>query len=952
MHVRGPDAEGLVALHGGHTILGHRRLSIIDLDSRSDQPMVTLDGRYAIVFNGEIYNFKELRRELEAKGEHFRTTSDTEVLLVLFRRDGAAMLPRLRGMFAFAISDEAEGSLFLARDPYGIKPLYYAKVASGFAFASQVKALLASGLVSTEREPAGLAGFYLWGSVPEPWTLYRDIRALPAGHWMAVRGGSPGDSVCWHDIRQHWRGDTRAHSPDVLQEFVRATVTDSVRAHLVADVPVSVFLSGGIDSSVIAGLAAQLGSHVEGITIGFEEFAGQRDDEVPVARAIAEHYGLPHHVRMVSQQEFKDDLPRILDAMDQPSIDGVNTWFASKAAAECGYKVVLSGVGGDELFYGYPSFRQIPRLFAAGWATAVPGARPVLRAVSRAVVQLSHRPKLAGIAEMISDLESIYFLRRGLFLPRELPDLLGVKVAHEGLQKLGFPLPGGIPVRARDPCAGVGALESTQYLRNQLLRDSDWASMAHSLELRTPLVDTALLSELGPVLRGFEGGRGKVLLSRAPMKPLPQSIVTRRKTGFGLPMGIWLKEALPALAPTRRKMSQGSSPGTASRQWGVAVARTFRTTAEDESRKGGGKGPSQYAQVARSTAPTISIVQFQRKPFPSSHSIERIFEDVRAALRDRLTVNLRINANASKGVFPRLRDALSAAGDQGDVNHVTGDVHYLTFFLNRKRSILTVLDCISLERSRGLIRLFFWFFWYRLPLSRVRYVTVISEFTKQALLRYVNFPSAQILIIPPPVSEEFVFSPKNLDLNQPRILQVGTGINKNLPRVIQALQSISCRLVIVGPIPNDLERALNHSGTIWESHVALSRNALLAQYQLADIVVFVSTYEGFGMPIVEANAVGRPVITSNVCSMPEVAGDAAALVDPFDVASIRSAIEQLISDRSYCDRLVAAGRRNAERFRVGTIAAQYEDLYRRVDAEALLTDRPFPANQRKGATRS
>ena len=415
MSRRGPDAEGLWS--GKGVVLGHRRLAILDLDARANQPMVSTDGRYIIVFNGEIYNFRELRRALESDGVAFRTTSDTEVLLALFAREGERMLPRLRGMFAFAIWDTQSRELFLARDPYGIKPLYYTRTKEGLLFASQVKALLASGLVSTEREPAGLVGFYLWGSVPEPWTLFRDVFALPAGHWLRVRAGVPESPVCWNDIRAHWQKEGCKATAQELQERVRQAVRDSVRAHLVADVPVSVFLSGGIDSAAIAGLASGLGAHVEGITIGFEEFAGRHEDEVPVAAAIAAHYGLPIHVRMVSRAEFEQDMPRILDAMDQPSIDGVNTWFASKAAAERGYKVVLSGVGGDELFCGYSSFRQIPRTAALGRAiAAIPGARALLGAPCAYLAKSRSQPKFAGVPAFMGSLEGVYFLT-----PRPFP---------------------------------------------------------------------------------------------------------------------------------------------------------------------------------------------------------------------------------------------------------------------------------------------------------------------------------------------------------------------------------------------------------------------------------------------------------------------------------------------------------------------------------------------------
>lgn len=569
MRLRGPDAAGLWASEG--VALGHRRLAILDLDSRANQPMVSTDERYAIVFNGEIYNFRELRRDLETDGVAFRTTSDTEVLLALFARDGELMLPRLRGMFAFAIWDTHSHELFMARDPYGIKPFYYTQQKNGFLFASQIKTLLASGLVSTDSEAAGLAGFYLWGSVPEPWTLFRGVLALPAGHRLRVRAGVPDAPVCWHDIRAEWQRTSSRQSAADLHERVREAVEDSVRAHLVADVPVSVFLSGGIDSAAIAGMASELGANVEGITIGFQEFAGRHADEVPVAAAIAAHYGLPHHVRMVSSSEFEQDMPRILEAMDQPSIDGVNTWFASKAAAERGYKVVLSGIGGDELFCGYSSFRQIPRTAALGRAiAALPGARALLGAPCAYLAKSCSQPKFAGVPAFMDSLEGAYFLNRSLFLPEELPALVGVDMAREGLARLGGSPPGMTRADTRDGATAVGLLESTLYLRNQLLRDSDWASMGHSLELRTPLVDAKLLETLGPFVSGFTRGAGKEMLAQSPKKSLPSVVVNRPKTGFSLPMATWLSNSKHMRAGADLPLL--TAPGTSwARRWAKVV---------------------------------------------------------------------------------------------------------------------------------------------------------------------------------------------------------------------------------------------------------------------------------------------------------------------------------------------------------------------------------------------
>src|SRR5256714_6488196 len=385
MRRRGPDDEG--TRQGEGVVLGHRRLAILDLDPRAAQPMQSLCGRYVIVFNGEIYNFRTLRRDLESRGVVFRTTSDTEVILALFAAEGEAMLPKLHGMFALAIWDCVARRAFIARDPYGIKPLYLAVASGAVLVASQVKALLATGGVSREPDPRGQAGFWMLGSVPEPRTWFRDVRALSAGHCAWIENGRLGPARCWHDIGDAWRGaGQRAAAVEDVALQVRTALRESVVRHLVADVPVGVFLSGGIDSGAMVGLMVEAGAReLQGVTIAYDEFAGRHEDEAPVAAGLAAHYGIRHSGRRVTRDEFLPDLPRILDAMDQPSIDGVNTWYASKAAAERGLKAVVSGVGGDELFQGYSSFRLLPRLVAA-WLRVSGGPGTVTLAEARGLL--------------------------------------------------------------------------------------------------------------------------------------------------------------------------------------------------------------------------------------------------------------------------------------------------------------------------------------------------------------------------------------------------------------------------------------------------------------------------------------------------------------------------------------------------------------------------------------
>lgn len=580
MAARGPDGKGEWISKDGWIGFGHRRLSIIDLSDAGAQPMASADGDLIVTFNGEIYNYRELRKGLEAKGRVFRSRSDTEVLLHLFADKGEAMVHELRGMFAFAIWDAKQRSLFLARDPYGIKPLYYSDDGLTFRFASQVKAMLAGGAISRIPEPAGQVGFYLFGSVPEPFTTCREIRALPAGATLIV------DQIGVHEPRRYYSiarvycdAETNAKSRGTKNASraharIREALLDSVRHHLVADVPVGAFLSAGIDSGALVGLMRDAGqSEINTVTLSFEEFRGGTDDEAPLAAEVARTYDTDHVTRVVTEREFKDDLPRIIEAMDQPSIDGINTWFVSKAARELGLKVAVSGLGGDELFGGYPSFRDIPR-----WVSrlAGPSRIPYLGTGLRKALcatgfgGLASRPKIAGMFEYGGKYPGAYLLRRALFMPWELEQVLDREMARQGLESLQ-PLAMVEEALIPQPASGfakVAVLESSLYMRNQLLRDTDWASMAHSLEVRVPLVDAMLLEAVAPLSDGGTGVRAKTALATAPCVPLPSAVLQRAKTGFGVPMGAWISDM------SRKARSTGTreqSKGLNARDWSKRV---------------------------------------------------------------------------------------------------------------------------------------------------------------------------------------------------------------------------------------------------------------------------------------------------------------------------------------------------------------------------------------------
>lgn len=330
----------------------------------------------------------------------------------------------------------------------------------------------------------------------------------------------------------------------------------------------------------------------------------------------------------------------------------------------------------------------------------------------------------------------------------------------------------------------------------------------------------------------------------------------------------------------------------------------------------------------------IHIAQLVRRPRPTDFSVERLDADIRANLPEDCRVTVHPCRNASLGFLPRLTDALAARRTKGDVLHVTGDVHYLTFFLDRRRTVLTVLDLVSLTSARGLRRWGLWLLWYWLPVRRVSAIVCISKATREALLRETGCDPEKVVVIPCCVSPEFRPALKPFHSARPRVLQVGTLPNKNVGRVIEALAGLDLCLVIVGVLSDAHREALELAGLEYENHVGLSREALRAQYEACDLLIFASTYEGFGLPIVEAQAVGRPVVTSNVASMPEVSGGAACLVDPLDVASIRQGVQRVIDDSVYRQSLIDQGLCNARRFAAPEVAERYAILYRGLAAPA------------------
>lgn len=542
---RGPDDRGLY--RDPPLLLGHRRLEIIDLSPTGAQPMASADGNLVVVYNGEIYNYRRLRDELEAGGERLAGASDTEVLLHLYRRDGAAMVERLEGMFAFALWDRRRRELLLARDPHGIKPLYVADDGACFRFASSARALLAGGGVSRDPDPGAVVDFLAWGSVPEPATIFRAVRALPAGSVLKVTPAGPEAPRRYWSPADAYRRPAAVPGRRQLERAVRDALLESVGRHLVADVPVGLFLSAGVDSGALLGAAAEVAGEAPAtVTLAFEEFRGRPEDEAPLAEAAAARYGARHTTVTLTAGEVRADLDRFLAAMDQPTVDGLNVYWVSRAVRETGLKAALSGLGGDELFGGYPSFRAFPRLRRLAPLARLPGAGFAATVAARLTAP-RRRAKARYLPAALATAAGAYYLLRGLFTPAEIAELVNPELLADLDRDVRAPVEaawqGASPDAGRASAWILTAVaEQSLYMRNQLLRDADWASMSHGLEVRLPLVDRKLSAAVGPLIAATGGRWGKSPLGRAPTPPLPAAITGRVKTGFGLPMQTWMAE--------------------------------------------------------------------------------------------------------------------------------------------------------------------------------------------------------------------------------------------------------------------------------------------------------------------------------------------------------------------------------------------------------------------------
>jgi asparagine synthase (glutamine-hydrolysing) len=559
---RGPDDSGTVILRDAaresiEVGLGNRRLAILDLSPLGHQPMHDAETGNWIVYNGEIYNFRDVRKELEDTGTRFASHSDTEVLLKAYAQWGEQCLAKLRGMFAFALWDAGRHRLIIARDPMGVKPLYYAHCGPYFLFASEVRTLLGTGLVPRQIDPAGLVNFLTFGSAYDPLTIAEGIRALPPGHRLMWEDGNVSISPYWDLIDDQGQSSAsfQQNENDALGQL-QPLLEEVVRLQLVSDVPLGVFLSGGIDSSALVSILSRGGITPATFSIVFRE---AEFSEAEYSRAVAKKFRTDHHEILVSQADVLAAIPGAISAMDLPTMDGVNTYFVSREARRAGVKVVLSGLGGDEVFAGYSSFRTVPRAerYAQLWKRFPHMLRSSFASVFTAIAPGSDQNrKLAALVRANGHILHPYFVTRMLFTPEQVdslfPNNAGAAVLAGASQRETL-----AHSRSLDPVNRVSYLESRCYMLNTLLRDADFMSMSQGLEVRVPLIDHQLAKMVLSLPGAWKlNGTPKKLLVESLAGSLPDEIVHRRKRGFTLPFEHWLRQELrneiePVLTPQR-----------------------------------------------------------------------------------------------------------------------------------------------------------------------------------------------------------------------------------------------------------------------------------------------------------------------------------------------------------------------------------------------------------------
>ncbi|MEJ7828466.1 MAG: asparagine synthase (glutamine-hydrolyzing), partial [Segetibacter sp.] len=573
MHRGGPDDAGILIDQNSRIAFGHRRLSLLDLSAAGHQPMHDNNTGNTIIFNGEIYNFLDIKSELSAKGYQFKTATDTEVILAAYHAYGTACFARFNGMFALAIWDKAARKIVLARDHAGIKPLYYHISNNHLVFASEIRAFKALKPGWPENEDWRIP-FLTFGHLPEPFTTLQNVHPLQKGSFLEVELSTLNNRLT---AFSKFELSNRVTNLEEAVRLVRDKLDVSVKRHLISDAPIGLFLSGGVDSSLLTLIANKyIGDNLKTLSIVFEDASL---NEAPYQQLIIDKTNARHHSFLVTEKEFEEELPDILKAMDQPSTDGINSYFICKYARKYGLTAVLSGLGADELFGGYPSFNR----------TATFNLIQKFPASLIGLSEFSSKEKVRKLAfAKRKDLIGQYLFNRGSYSAGQVSKLLGVSKAHisEVLSQVRFNnLPAGTDERDK-----VSWIETNLYMQNQLLKDTDYMSMWHSLEVRVPFLDKELMEaafSIAPKIK-YDPKVGKHLLIKAFDDILPQAIWQRKKQGFTFPFYKWMRNVQiksndEQYDNVRRKYVDGDLHW--SRYWGYLLSKDVGKIVYSEKKK-------------------------------------------------------------------------------------------------------------------------------------------------------------------------------------------------------------------------------------------------------------------------------------------------------------------------------------------------------------------------------
>jgi len=943
-HVRtypaGPGAPSVV--------LGARRLSIIDLSPRGRMPMGTAGGRLWISYNGEIYNFRELRDELRERGYTFESDTDTETILHGYEAWGPDVVSHLRGMFGFVVFDARRPDapeLFLARDRFGIKPMYWARRDCTLHFASEVRALMAGGAMPNEPEPRGFHGFLVHGSVPSPWTTVRDVFSLPAAHTLAIDERS----YSYPRPTRYWALPSPAADAVATDEAVTETrrlLEEAVRQHLVSDVPLGVFLSGGLDSSAITAMAARhLRQPLTTVSVTFDEAEFSEGD---YAERVARRVGAKHVDVRVRAADFAGAIPKIFDAMDQPSIDGVNSYFIAKAAREVGLTVVLSGLGSDEIFWGYSGFRLGPRIARIA---RIPGVRWIARLAARlAARQRSSWEKLEFLRE--PGPLAAYLAIRGLFPPDRAARILGA--GHLPLNSL----------EAGDPVtpARYGEMEVQFYLQDQLLRDTDVFAMAHSIEVRVPYLDHRLaehVARLAPSLK-VSRATNKPLLRAAVGSDLDDETLNRRKMGFTFPFEYWMRRVDVSLDaagdtavdnPETSRIENDFRRGKVhwSRFWAVTVLRGMhrRHHLPAWPRRSHPRQVLVLLSEAYATKGGIqafgqSLLRAMGEAFPLA--------EIRVVSAN--DVGMPPGAEAAGRVFfrgcgprtaPLRRARMAAAVWRAALIHrpdllVCGHINFASVAWSLRVFIPRVtLLAYGIDAWAPSLRL-------RRAARRLDQVLAISRYTAARMAEW-GVERERLKIVPVTVDGETfrrVRSPRAA--GGPVLLTVArldTGErSKGVDLVIAEMPALRARFpglrYVIGGTGDDIPRLMALAQRLGVADAvdfigAISEQELPERFSTADVFVMPSRKEGFGIVFIESLTCGTPVIACGLEGSRDALldGRVGLLIDPDEHGALRSAIEQVLS-RSCPSRLLDPARLRRE-----TLDAFGTDTFRRLLRDAL-----------------